>query len=300
MSNITRRVFISSATLLAVGLTFDAVSAPRGPKGKQHFSVEDTKKDADHYWRQKGYTKIAAASIISGIDYNGGLNYDESISNNDPDQSKFVFQPSSRVEDIANKLKPGTLPIFTTLGFSWPLDSDITDVTTLVFDYLINYVRLDPSKLRVTTTALAEPLFTLFDSYGVSLSQIRVRSLKEAMAAGDGSGWFAPEGHPDAPAFATYSVEYVLSQTKEKQKKGDVASTIYEIELAEIGLNNDFAFLAGAIGVERVTMARNDKAMYWDDYLPVFRHAVLAEAQREQKQLPLGYYEILGLQPNND
>ncbi len=292
----TRRGFITSTTLLGVGLTIDSVSASIKPMDKQHFSVEDTKKDADHYWRQQGYTKIAAASLISGIDYNDGINYDDSIQDYDPDQAQFLFQPNSRVEDIVNKHKPGTLPLFTILGFSWPLDSDFTGPTILVFDYLINHLKIDPSKLKITTTVLAEGLFPLFDSYGVSLSKIRLRSLEEAKDAGDGSGWFSPKDHPAAPAIPTYSIEYVLTH---KQKKGDVAATTYEIELAEIGLKNDQGF-AGGIGLERLTMARNNRAMYWDDHLPICKHAMLVAAQHEQKQLPLGYYKILGLQPNND
>jgi len=31
--------------------------------------------------------------------------------------------------------------------------------------------------------------------------------------------------------------------------------------------------------------------MYWDDHLPIFKHAMLVAAQHEQKQLPLGYYK---------
>jgi hypothetical protein len=313
MSIITRRNFIKSTALLAIGLNIDDVSASTKftgnqsinweeikPSQRRHWSVNETKVRTLRYFQKQGYSRVAPVSIISDLDYNEGLNYDEAVYFDD-NQARFVLQSCSRSEDIAHKNKPGTLPIFTILGYSWQLDSDFTGPTKLLFDYLIGHVGLDPSRLRVTTTELAEPLFSTFEFYGVFLPQIRLRSLQEAKDSGDGSGFFRPHGHPDSPDFPTYSVEYVFSaKTQEKQKSYDFDTPINEIELAEIGLNNDFGFSAGAIGLDRVMMAKNDKAMYWESYLPVFKHAVLAEAQREQKQLPLGYHKILGLQPNND
>ena len=180
--------------------------------------------------------------------------------------------------------------------FSWAPDADFTSPTKLLFDYLIGHVGLDPSRLRITTTELAEPLFPTFEFYGVYLAQIRLRSLQEARDSGDGSGFFAPHGHPDSPAYPTYSVEYVLSaETQEKRKSGDFDTSIHEIELADIALDKNPSFTAGGIGLDRVLMAKNDKVMSWESYLPVFKHAVLAAAQQEQKPLPKGYKSILGL-----
>lgn len=295
MSNISRRGFIASTALLGIGLTIDGVSASTKPSDRRFVSVKETKEEAIRYWLQQGYLKTAPASLITGLDYNGGLNYDDSVQHYEPDLAQFVVQPCSRIEDITNQNKLGTLPIFNILAFSWTLDVDFTHATKLLFDYLIDHVRLDPSRLRVTTTIKAEQLFPVFESYGVLLPQIRLRSLKEAMDVGDGSGYFAPNGHPNSPAFPTYSVEYALSskKTKHSKKSDDFDMTAIEIELAEMGVTINPGFYAGGFGLERLTMARNDQAMHWGDYLPVFKHTVLADAQHEHNPLPSGYYEIL-------
>ena len=238
-------------------------------------------------------------SVISEVDYNGGLAYDEGAYDFEDAKAQLVLQSCSRVEDIQNKTKLGILPIFTILAFSAAPDSDFSDPTKLLFDYLIGVVGLEPSRLKITTTELAEPLFPLFELYGVFLPQIRIRSLEEARASGDGSGYFAPKGHPNSPAYSTYSVEYVLSskQTKYGEKTVDFDTTTNEIELAEMGVNINPGFYAGGVGLERIRMARNDKPMYWRNYLPIFKHAVFTEAHHKHISLPPGYHEILASLP---
>jgi hypothetical protein len=50
-----------------------------------------------------------------------------------------------------------------------------------------------------------------------------------------------------------------------------------------------------AVDLERLTMAKNDQLMSWDDAVKSFRQAAEAEAQRSGKTLPSGYFTMLGL-----
>ena len=49
------------------------------------------------------------------------------------------------------------------------------------------------------------------------------------------------------------------------------------------------------LGVERVTMARNDRVTVWNNALPAFKTAVEADAKRQNLPLALGDYAMLGL-----
>ncbi|MCX6977342.1 MAG: hypothetical protein NTX04_05235, partial [Verrucomicrobia bacterium] len=83
-------------------------------------------------------------------------------------------------------------------------------------------------------------------------------------------------------AFESISLEYLLTGGK-------------EIEMGEILYRPGMRPLGGGLGIERVTMARNDRAMMWSEGLGAFKAAVEADAKRQGRPLPPGYYQILGL-----
>lgn len=128
----------------------------------------------------------------------------------------------------------------------------------LTLAYLINVVGLDRQRLRLTSTEKARLLFPVLARYGVKESQIRFVDWQEARQKGEGSGYFEPKGHPRSPSFDTVSIEYIFTDGS-------------ELEIAEIGI---LAWQGFGVGVERVTMARQNKVMRWDDSLPGFWRAV--------------------------
>ncbi|MFZ4654679.1 MAG: twin-arginine translocation signal domain-containing protein [Methylococcaceae bacterium] len=288
MSIMTRRDFMKTTAALGVGMAvFESHPVLASPT-RSYTTPEAIKRQAIDYFRAHSYARVAPVPLISGIEYNGGLNYDDRL----PDSrlGQFTLQTCSRIEDIALSHIPSVLPIFTILTFtSQPNDQGDTPRTQLLLDYLIGIVGLTPARLRVTTTPLAAHLFPTFAQYGIGPSQIRIRDLAEAIKAGDGSGYFAPVGHPGHPALPTYSVEYILSANHKRR------TPAMEIELAEMGLGELPNFSAGGFGIERVTMAKNDEARRWKDDLPTFNRRVRSLAQRMGVPLPSGYYKILGL-----
>lgn len=246
-------------------------------------NVEDVTKLAVEYFKSKGYAAQAPKPLITGADHNGGLTYDEDGFGSGSTHSLFVIQPCARIEDVQDQHKPGTLPVFTMFAL-YPADAVTAQRRTSdLLEFLTAVASLDPKRLRVTTTELAKPLFADFESHGISHGQIRLRPLSEAQTDGAGSGWFAPKGHPNAPAFATYSVEFAMADGT-------------EIEIAECSVEFVPPHNGGAgIGLERLTMAMNDKLMSWDDSVKSFKQAAEAEALLSGKPLPGGYYTMLGL-----
>ena len=101
------------------------------------------------------------------------------------------------------------------------------------------------------------------------------------MAEGSGSGFFAPKGYPGAPAFPSFSIEHVQSDGT-------------ELEVAEIVYGTGAAKVTGAVGLDRVAMARNDQATMWDDSIAAFTNAVEGVVQKTGVALPPGYSAILG------
>ena len=282
---ISRRTFIKTTVILGSSVYLNGCAAPIKTSdlasSKTLISVDGTKAELTNYLSIKGYTPAKPSSLVTGHSFNGGLLYDE-----DPasliTSKHYVIQSAARIEDIAKKNNPGTLPLFTLLAFDSGSIIKTTETTELILTYLISVSGLDATRLRVTTTEQARGFFSLFAKYGVNESQIRIRPLDQAKNEGTGSGYFAPKDHPREPSFHSFSFEYILSDGT-------------DLEIAEIGFSNKNTMVSGGFGLERLTMARNDKPMYWDESLPAFKQQVEKDAMTSKLPLPSGYYEILGL-----
>ena len=250
-----------------------------------NMSVEDVTNLAVQYFTSKGYAAAAPKPLITGVDHNGGLSYDEDSFGTGSTRSLYVIQPCARVDDVQTQEKHGTLPFFTLFAL-YPAETVAAQRRTSdLLEFMTAVVGLDAKRLRVTTTELARPLLADFERHGIGSNQIRLRPVAEAQADGAGSGWFEPKGHPNAPAFASYSVEFVMADGTESE----IVESAVEIAPPHNG--------GAGFGLERLTMARNDQHMSWDDGAKAFKQAVEAEAQRTGKPLPSGYFAILGL-PN--
>ena len=277
-----RRLFMTLASSLGLGAMFAGLAgrarAESQPAPLAGMDAE-TRKTADEfilYLHKRGYQSVAALPLVTGHPFNGGLQYDED--SGIPKPLHYVVQPASRIDDVSHRSKPGALPLFHVIACSKDREEAGASLD-LTLAYLINVVGLDRQKLRLTSTEKARLLFPVLARYGVKESQIRFVDWQEARQKGEGSGYFEPKGHPRSPSFDTVSIEYIFPDGS-------------ELEIAEISI---LAWQGFGVGVERVTMARQNKVMRWDDSLPGFRRAVEQDARRQGLALPAGYYEILGL-----
>lgn len=281
-----RRDFLRTTAAIGLGTVFAAAcsgaqktsTAAQAPRGDA--TPEDTRAMVTAFLEKRGFTSVAPVPLVSGDPYNGGLQYDDDTRALRPGQ--YVMQVSARVEDIAKRDVPGTLPSFTIAAAIGAAGTDDTALLRLWLDFMITEAGLDPKRLRVTTTERARHCFATLAKAGIGESQIRLRSWDDALREGNGSGYFAPKGHPAAPKFESLSFEYVLSDGR-------------EIEIAELGYEGTRLPFGGGIGIERLTMARNDRTMSWSDRLSAFKQAAEASASATKRPLPPGYYAILGL-----
>lgn len=287
---VSRRRFLAAGALLSAGSaglsacatsgkTDSSATTSAGSAGA-NFSVAQTQATLTDFLNQQGYSPTAAASLITGIDYNGGLRFDDGTLS---DPSTYVVQPAARVHDVTEKSKPGILPIFTILALTTPNPAQAPKTLDLYLHALTSVVGLDPSRLRVTTTSLAAPFYSALAAHGIQSDQIRLRNLSEAKQSGTGSGYFAPVGHPSGQGFPTFSVEHVLPDGT-------------EIEIGEYGFDSGNSNIGTGFGVglERVTMARNDLVTSWGDSLTDFKTAVMDDAAKNGMPLPSGYTIIMG------
>lgn len=252
--------------------------APPTSKPTKLITAAETQAEFEGYLQQRGLTESPTQPLISGIEFNGGLRYDD-----DPStltNANYVKQIAARPEDVEKKDNPGTLPIFTLMGVPTTTPEQAVVATDLIMTYLTGPVGLDMDRLRVTTTDRSAQFFPQLDKYGISTEQITLRPWDEAVADGSGSGFFAPAGHPGSPAVPSFSIEYMLSSG-------------LRLELTEITYGDGTVPTLGGIGVERVSMARNDLVTTWADSLPAFKSAVEESVAATGAARPAGYYKIL-------
>lgn len=279
---LTRRDFVKTSSAIAAAAALSGMGGePEAACARSPLTVDEVRRAGVQWFSQHGYTQVKPVSLLSGHSFNGGLTYDESLA--PTSRAIFVVQPCARVEDASKRQAAGNLPLFEMLGFLPAKDATAQPGTALLFGFLTKSAGLDATRLRITTTELARPLLPEIAKLGIQTSQVRIRPVDAAKRDGAGSGWYAPKGHPTGHAYATLSVEYVLSSG-------------VEIEIAEIATDAASPLAGGGgIGLARVAMAHNDRLVTWQQALPQFKKAVEEAARHDQKPLPSGYYAILGL-----
>ena len=235
-----------------------------------------------HHLQQRGYQRTAPHPLVTGHPFNGGLQYDDEIQGSAA--GRFVIQPAARVEDITKKDRIGVLPLFHIINSDQSEGSKGFVPLDQTFDFLIRRLGLEPGRMRFTGTERALPLIPLLARHGVEESQLRLVDWDEARALGTGSGYFEPQGHPRSPSFNTLSFEYLLADGS-------------ELEIGEFTLTDarPAAVRSAGFGLERLTIARGDRPIRWQEALPSFRSAVELDAGQQGLPLPKGYYEILNL-----
>ncbi len=276
------RLSAAGAAALATGGRI-AFAAP-GP-------IDEVQASALGYFGKHGFTELPPLSMITGEAFNGGLRFDETDSDS-PSEPTIRLQPAARVEDIANRSEPGVLALFNIIGLRDPDPEDGT-LLSRVMDFLTNVRDLDPGRMLFVSTELLRPHVGRVD--GVSGDQVIERPMDEAKAAGDGSGFFAPAGHPLQPAYPTASIHYPLPGI-EPDPSPTYPPEGY-IEIAEVGLPSpDGAGDTGAgIGLERLAMAEGEDVPDFEKTLLNLLRVIEDEAERIGKPLPDGYTKFASL-----
>ena len=186
-----------------------------------------------------------------------------------------VKQLVARVEDVAKKSAPGTLPFFTIISLDTSTPARASAAADLVLASLTGVVGLDPARMCVTTTRNSSAFFPLLAKHGITSAQVRLRSREEAVKDGAGSGYFAPADHPEKPSAPPFSLGYVVSDG-------------LELEIAEISHLDGEGRSSGGIGVERVEMARTGRIPTWESSREALAAALIAEQKRTGAGRPAG------------
>lgn len=286
---LSRRHFIELSAYACLSTGALAACATK-PKSNQRTAADGAADDTaiavggvpigfDTFLEQRGFTAAPAASLITGHAFNGGLRYDDDTGVHTG--KTYVKQQVARVEDVANKSKPGTLPFFTLIGIDTSTPALANASAELILAYLTGVVGLDPKRMRVTTTQKSSAFLPLLAKYGINGAQVRMRSWDDAVKDGAGSGYFAPAGHPAKPSAPSFSLEYVMPSG-------------VELEIAEICHGEGNGRSSGGIGVERVEMARTGQIPSWDSQLAALARAVQSESKRTGAAVPPGVAAIAG------
>jgi hypothetical protein len=250
---------------------------------------------AARYFRARGFADVQPLPMITGDGFNGGLRYDDTRADL-PSVPEVIVQPSARVDDIVQRSDIGVLAGFNILAVRRPGDTaEAPSLLKDVMTYLVEERGLDPDRMLFVSTGQFRPHLDTID--GVTTKHFIERPLREAEATGDGSGMFAPKGHPQAPREATASIHYRLPQTLED------TPTEYPprgyIELGEVGLSgaekgNGRAQIAG-FGLERVAIAAGEPTSNFEETRLNLLRVIEDEARRTGKDLPPGYTKFASL-----
>jgi len=235
-----------------------------------------------------GYRKQPGLDLITGHPSNGGLRYDETVANAAGKTMRQQF--CGRVEDIAKKDTPGVLAGFTIVGFRNDAPNLDGELLVMTLDYLVRRAGLPPSRLVLVSTEWIAAYRSHHERFGIAAEQVVQRASAEATAAGDGSGFFAPKGHPLAPQIPTVSIHYVIDGAGSAGRSHPVSGAI---ELGEVSLRagprRDVAAEVAALGLERLLMAQGKAGPSFAQSRHALMTAMVMEAKRRGVALPEAY-----------
>ena len=206
---------------------------------------------------------LAETPPLSVVDpasaFNGGLRYDESQVPVPP--ASFVIQPCARVDDIGEAGRIGILPLFHIVRVDWPEGTSIGEGTASTLTFLIRDLGLDPNRLAIVSTSAVQDYAAQMQAAGIEQSNVVIRPVEEAKAAGNGSGFFR---HPQDPKieFPTAGLYYWTGNAE------PAAVSAYPLpegwlEIGEINLSSQFPLGAG-FGLERLQSTLGDPMPDWE------------------------------------
>jgi hypothetical protein len=262
-----------------------------------HATAKPTDEIRNHaiaYFGKRGFVEIPPLSLITGHPFNDGLRYDDSRTQY-PRQNWLSLQYSARVDDIAERDRPGVLAGFTIMAIGHPMPAEPGTLLVAVLEYLLNERKLDPTRMVFVSTELFKPHLDRAAQFGAT--RFMQRSTAEARAAGDGSGHFAPSGHPAQPSFATVGIYYLMPGVAPPAQLSYPPKAYVEIAEAPITIGAGRQPETGnaGIGLERLAMAEGKPAPDFEESRRNLLLAIDNEAKRTGKARPPGYRKFASL-----
>lgn len=263
---------------------FGGLMMPRIPALAQEPSLSET--FLDHFSAQ-GFKALEPLSLLTDFGFNGGLRYDDTRADY-PDGPSVCVQPSCRVDDIDKAGTPGVLALFNIMMLNVPDASLSASSAELMLEFAIEQAGLDPAKIVYVSTDLFEPYFS--ESTLMQKGRFIQRERGEAMTSGEGSGYFAPAGHPHTPSFPTASVHYPLGNTGLNDASFPLPD---HLEIGEIILEDRQAGRPGPVGcgfgLERLALATGRPVPDFTESRVTFLNLARQEAEQTGRKLPAGY-----------
>ena len=233
-----------------------------------------------------GYFERPPLDLITLDDFNDGLRYDRAIGSS---RGGNVMWPQlcGRVEDIANKGQEGVLAGFHHFALRNSNPAFDGELLLQAVGFLVRQAGLPPSRLVFVSTEWFEPYKSIFGSHGIAMDQLIVRPLAEAEAAGDGSGFFKPDGHPMKPRLATVSIHFVTDDGPAGGRSYPLSGAIEIAELTlRAGPRRDAVVQDGSFGLERLLMAQGKAVGDFEESRRRLLRAIEQEAARRGVPLP--------------
>jgi hypothetical protein len=263
-----------------------AAASTSGDLTSQELAVLD-------FFTKSGFTRLPAMDLITGHSFNDGLRFDETPQSYPFGRSLWI-QNCVRIEDLSRKGEPGVLPYFHILGLSIEKPAFRGELLTQMLDYLVNQAELDPKKLVLVSTDHFKPYLHHLETFRIETGQFVERDRTEAMARGDGSGFFNPSGHPYVTGQHTVSIHYALNIVDEKillqyplPRHLEIAEIVFDPDL-KISLPREMA----GIGLERLLLAQGKAIDGFDESRQKAVTAIKAESKRRSVALPKAYRKI--------
>lgn len=246
-----RRHFVGLAAAGGLGLLL-----PGGSSSAQA-ATPDAVQFRNHF-AGEGAAILDPLPLVTGNGFNGGLRYDDTRAFY-PDGISACVQPSCRVEDAAKAGAPGVLALFHIAVLNLPVSAGPAEAIRHLMRFAVETEKLDPEKFVFVSTEVFEPHFT--NDPLLQKGRFVQRALEEARAAGDGSGFFSPDGHPDTDGFNSVSVHYPIGERTD----GPLAYPLSGfLEIGEISLADAASGSAGTVGggfgLERLALASGRQA----------------------------------------
>lgn len=231
--------------------------------------------EARLYHDDRGYTEIRARPLITGHDFNAGLRHDEFDALAAAEPGSCVIQNIARVEDIWNRNRHDVLAYFHVFFCNWRSGEQAVDALAEKLDFLITHLGMPARRLAVVGADALGPYRQLIEESGIAPERIHQREETMALAMGDGSGWFRPEGHPEGLAVPTVAF-YAWLGVDEAPPVTEYPLHSDWIEIGETGLDPTKVISQG-FGLERLVYALTGLYPSWHDR----RASLLAELDRE-------------------
>lgn len=250
--------------------------------------------DAIAFFTAQGYRETPKLDLITGDAFNGGVRYDETAPGGLQDGKTLILQNCIRMEDMNFHDRPDVLPYFHILAIGLNEPSPPATALKTMLEYLVTHLELDPGRFVFVSTEVFAPYFSHLKPYGISPSQLVTREKKEAIAAGDGSGYFAPADHPHVSPYHSVSIHYARHPDAMKQ---ELTYPLHGfLELGEVMIHEDAPDIEdiqiAALGVERLSMAMGSPVESFAQSRDLALTALEQEAKRRNIPLPPAYEKL--------